>query len=81
MAVATRSIIEGTVIQITVRDVTSKAGDKLKFTNVLVVGDFTLCDATLGRDVGVPKVGDKIRAQVEVSVFRDEDQIRLLQYI
>lgn len=82
MSIATRLVIDGNVANISTREVTVKAtGEKLTFTNVLVVGPNCLADCTLGNDVAVPEMGKRIQAQVEVGVYRDDDQIRLVKYL
>lgn len=85
MSVKTTAIVIGRVARIDSREVTIKqgpnAGDKLTFTNLLIIGNDTLADVQLGRDLGLPKSGDLIAGRVAISVYRDDDQMVLEQYL
>lgn len=88
MSVNTTVIIEGFVSRVSVREIPARAAapgvaarEAMQFTNVLVVGDYTLADCTLGRDVSVPPQGTFITAEATVSTFRDDDQITIQRYI
>lgn len=82
MSVKTTAIVVGTVARVESREVTVKAtGEKLTFTNVLVIGNDTLADVQIGRDLGVPKQGAVIAGRVAISVYRDDDQMVLEQYL
>lgn len=82
MSVKTTAIVIGRVARIDTREVTVKAtGEKLTFTNVLLIGNDTLADVQIGRDLGVPKQNDLIAGRVAISVYRDDDQMVLEQYL
>lgn len=82
MAVKTNAIIQGVVARVSKRDIPAKDDRAaMSFTNLLVVGDYTLADVTLGRGVEAPGVGQMITALVEVDVYRQDDQITLIEYI
>lgn len=81
MAVKTNAIVQGIVTRITHRDIPREGKDTLHFTNVLIVGDNTLADCTLGRGVSEPTYGEFVTAVVEIDVYRDDDQITLIEYI
>jgi len=82
MSVKTSAIVLGTVARVSSRTLPkTETRGELTFVNVLVVGDDSLADLTLGRDVTPPAVGTFIVARVEVGVFRDDDQITLVDYI
>lgn len=81
MAVKTLAIIEGAVMRIEKRSGKTTKGEAWAMTEVLVIGDDTLCQATLGRGVTEPGQGEYIRAQVEIGVYRDDDSVTLVKYL
>lgn len=82
MSLKTELIAEGTVQRITQREVTVKAtGEKLTFTNVLILGAATMVEAQLGRDLAAPERGAKVKARVEIGVYRDDDSVTLTEWL
>lgn len=83
MAVKTNAIIEGIVSRVSVRSYAAIEGKREAgtMTDVLVVGDYTLAMCTLGRGVATPALGEFITALVEIDVFREDDSVKIVQYI
>lgn len=81
MAVKTLAIIEGVCMRVENRSGTTTKGEAWAMTSVLIVGDDTLCQATLARGLSAPGVGEMIRAQVEIGVYRDDDSVTLVKYL
>lgn len=86
MSVATKVIVEGTVVDVTSRSGVSKqTGEVWERRTVLVFGDNgTGVVAEIGiRDakLGVPEIGTKVRALCEVGVYRDDDNLDLIRYV
>lgn len=81
MAVKTLAIVEGAVMRIEKRSGKTKDDKDWAMTQVLIVGDDTLCQATLARGVTEPGQGEYIRAQIEVGVYRDDDSVTLVKYL
>lgn len=82
MAIKSNLIADGIVTRIDRRTIpkTDKR-DEMTFVSVLIVGDDTLVNATLGRGVKEPTFGEYVRARIEVDVFRDDDQCTLVEYL
>ncbi len=82
MAVATKAIVEGSVLAISKKSgVSKKSGEAYEMIEVLIIGEFCLANCTLDKGVKLPEVGQKVRARVEVSVYGGEDQTRLLGWL
>lgn len=83
MSVASRVIVEGKVIQTSSRSINPKSDPTktIVFRNALIVGDACIADIAFPDGVELPKEGTSIRAQVEVGTFRDDDTLRLVQYL
>lgn len=88
MAIKSNAIIQGVATRITERKFPARAAsagvaarEALTFVNVLVVGDYTLADVTIGRGVEPPTRGEFITALVEIDVYREDDQVTLVEYI
>lgn len=81
MAIATSAIVQGTVTRVHSRTVTREGKSDLVFRNVLIIGEHTLAEVTLSDALTMPKVGDKISGRVTIDVYRDNDQLRLEEYI
>lgn len=81
MAIRTSAIISGTVIRSSSRTIKREGKPDLTFVNVLVIGDHTMADCTLADGLTTPENGKKINARVEIDVYRDEDQLRLVEFI
>jgi len=79
MSVASTAIVEGMVAKISTREVTAKAtGEKIVFTTMLVVGDNCIANVRINTDrFELPKQGASVRARVEISTYRDDDEISL----
>lgn len=80
MAIKTRLQAHGYVQQVTTRK-GEKDGVAWERTNVLIIGDGTICDASLGRGVAAPAEGAEIHALVEVDVFRQDDSVTIIRYL
>lgn len=80
MAVATRAIIEGTVQAVSTRSGTNDKGP-WTMTEVLVIGENSLAMGTLDKGLGAPKIGDKVRAQIEVGVYKGDDSVRIMAWL
>lgn len=82
MSVKTTAIIIGTVARVNTREgISKKTNEPWSMTNILVIGNDTLADVQLGRDLGTPKVGALIAGRVAISVFADDDQMVLETYL
>jgi hypothetical protein len=83
MAVKTNAIVEGVVSRVTQRAYPAIEGKREAgtITEVLVVGDYTLASCTLGRGVEVPTHGQFITALVEIDIYRDDDSVKIVEYI
>lgn len=82
MAINATSVIEGTVMKVDVRNVTSKtSGDKFVFTNMLVIGENTLCEVRVPDSLKPEPVGTAIVGRVRVSSYRNEAQFDLEEYL
>lgn len=81
MSLSTRLIVQGKVAAVTSRTITTKAGDELTFTNVILIGDNCLADVQLGRGMVAPEIGALVAGVVEVGVYRDDDQHVLQSYL
>lgn len=87
MAVKTLAIAQGTVMRVEGREGTSTNKDGTsrpwKMVDVLIVGDNTLCQAGLSRDLvnAPPSVGDVVTAQIEVGVYRDDDSVQIVKWL
>lgn len=82
MAVRTTGVIIGAVARVTTREIPkTKDREALHFTNMLIVGNDTLADVTLGRGLEPAAVGTQIVARISVGVYRDDDQITLEEYL
>lgn len=81
MAVKTNAIATGTVVRVTERSGKTQAGKDWSMTNVLIVGDHTLVDATVGMGLDVPKQGDVVTGVIEVGVYRDDDSVSIIEWI
>jgi len=80
VAVKTQAIVEGVVTRIQTRS-GEKDGKKWSMTNVLLVGDHTLADVTIGRDLKAPGYGELVVGLVEIDVYRNDDAVTLIEYI
>jgi hypothetical protein len=88
MAIKSNAIIQGVATRITERKIAARpaspgvaAREAMSFVNVLVVGDYTLADVTIGRGVEAPTRGEFITALVEIDVYREDDQMTIVEYI
>lgn len=86
MSVATTAIVEGSVARVSSRTVKVKAGanagNEITFTSMFVVGPYTVANVRINTDAfELPKIGAQIRAMVEVSVYRDDDEVSLMEYL
>lgn len=87
MAVKTLAIAQGAVMRVEGREGTSTNADGTvrpwKMINVLIVGENTLCQAGLARDLvnAPPSVGDVVTAQIEVGVYRDDDSVQIVKWL
>lgn len=83
MAVKTLAIAQGAIMRVEGREGTRGDGTPWKMVNVLIVGDNTLCQGTLARDLmgNVPSVGDVVAAQIEVGVYRDDDSVQIVKWL
>lgn len=78
MAVATKAIVEGQVVSVNVRKgVSKRTSEKYEMIEVLIIGENTLANCTLGQGVNAPEVGAKVRGRVVISVYGQEDQTKL----
>lgn len=81
MALSTTLILDGTVQRLTVREGVSKTTQQpYKITSAIVIGPLTMGDVTLPDTIAVAQ-GQHVQLLVEVSTFRDEDQLRALQLL
>lgn len=81
MAVKTQAIVEGYVQRIKERSGTTKDGRDWSRTEVTVIGDVCLANATLGDDIkGIGK-GQYIRALIEIGVYRDDDSVVIVELL
>lgn len=82
MAIASQVIVEGSVIRMESRTVKKKDGSgDITFNTALVVGEHCMAQVSIPDGHELPKPGFKGRALVEVSVYREDDQMRLIQWI
>lgn len=87
MAIKTRLQAHGFVQMVTTRNLPAvkkpdgTTREAMTFVNVLIIGDGTICDATVGRDVAVPTEGQEVHALVEVDVFRQDDAVTIIRYL
>lgn len=79
MSVVTTAIVEGNVAKISTREVTARAtGEKLTFTSMLVVGEHCIANVRVNTErFELPKIGAPVRGRVEISVYRDDDEMSL----
>lgn len=81
MAIQTRVIVQGAMVMPpSVREGTSNAGKAYKITSAIFVGTDCMAEVSMG-DLTLPKIGDQVTIQCEVSSFRDEDQLRAVKYV
>lgn len=80
MAIKTRLQAHGIVQSVSTRS-GEKDGTAWTLTNVLIIGDGTICDATLARGVNSPAEGTEVHALVEVDVFRQSDAVTIVRWL
>lgn len=81
MAISTSAIVDGTAQRVTQRVVKRDGKPDLTFRNVLIIGEHTLAEVTLADQLAAPLVGEVIRGRVTIDVYRDNDQLRLEEYL
>lgn len=80
MAVKTNAIVEGEIVRRSERSGKNANGD-WKLVELLIVGDHTLANVVLGRDVPEPPKGASVRGVIEVGVYRDDDSVTLIEWL
>lgn len=80
MSVKSNLIVEGTVRRRTDRSGV-KDGNAWAMTNLLILGDDCLVDATVGRGLEVPPEGTIVRGVVEVGVFGGDDSPTVTKWL
>ena len=82
MSVASTVIVEGEVVRVTSRTVQKKdKSGEITFVTALIVGEQCFANVGIPEGVEAPKKGFKGRALAEVSVFGNDDQLSLIQWI
>ena len=86
MSLSTKLLVHGRVANVAHREITAtkegpNKGKKYTFTDVTVIGDFSLAEFRLADGLGVPELGQTITGLVEIGVYRDDDQSTLLTYV
>jgi len=80
MAVKTQALVEGTVMRTQTRSGT-KDGNAWSMTNLLIIGDKCLADATVARGLEVPPDGTLVRGVLEIGVYRDDDSVTVVEWL
>lgn len=82
MAIQTRVIVQGAMVMPpTIREgIANGSGKAYKITTAIIVGQDCMAEVSMG-DLTLPKVGEPVTLQCEVSSYRDEDQLRAVKYV
>lgn len=82
MAIASKVTVTGNVVRIDTRSGKRKSdGADYKINTALIVGQHNLAEVTIPDNLDLPPVGKPVSLLVEVNVFRDDDQLRALEYL
>jgi len=82
MAIASKVTVTGNVIRIDTRSGKRKSdGEAYTINTALIVGPANLAEVTIPDALELPVVGKAVSLLVEVNVFRDDDQLRALEYL
>jgi hypothetical protein len=81
MAIQTRVIVQGAMVMApSIREGVAQSGKPYKITSAIIVGQDCMAEVSMG-DLTLPKIGEQITLQCEVSSYRDEDQLRAVKYV
>lgn len=85
MAVQTNVIVLGRVARVSVREGKIKngarQGEPYKITSVLIIGSVVTAQCELNEALGIPEVGALVAARASVGVFREDDQLRIEEWV
>lgn len=84
MAIKTRLQAHGFVQNVTRRSGTSTkdgVSTPWEMVTVLIIGDGTMCEATVGKGLSSPSEGEEVHALVEVDVYRQEDSVTITRWL
>ena len=81
MSLSTTVIVVGKVTRLNVREgVAAATGKPYKITSAIIVGDQTMGEVTLPDSI-VLQNGQGVTLLCEVSTFRDDDQLRAVEWL
>lgn len=81
MSLPTTVILQGTVSRLDVREGLAKeSGKPYRIVTAVVVGDQTMGAVTLPDEISLAK-GQRVTLLCEVSTFRDDDQLRAVEWL
>lgn len=84
MSLGTSAILEGNVMRVASRTIKRKAdGAEFVINTFVLFGQHCQAEVRVNTDSGqkMPEVGKPVRCRVDISVYRDDDEISLGEYL